>query len=98
MNASQRRAEITANIVERTGIDEAMIARLVHFLDSNNRAIRQHRPRLGCGRWFRPTFLAEEITGSKHRCFLALRRMNAGPDAAVFDRTRLPQDPLVNNI
>ena len=30
MNASQRRAQITADIVERTGIDEAMIRRLVH--------------------------------------------------------------------
>lgn len=30
MNASQRRAQITADIAERTGIDEAMIERLVH--------------------------------------------------------------------
>jgi hemoglobin len=30
MNASQRRAQITADIAERTGIDEAMIQCLVH--------------------------------------------------------------------
>jgi hemoglobin len=30
MNGSQRRAQITADIAERTGIDDAMIQRLVH--------------------------------------------------------------------
>jgi hemoglobin len=30
MNASERRAQITADIVKRTGIDETMIQRLVH--------------------------------------------------------------------
>src|SRR5688500_8748475 len=30
MTASQRRAQITADIAERTGIDDAMIQRLVH--------------------------------------------------------------------
>jgi hemoglobin len=30
MNASQRRAQITADITERTGIDDAMIQHLVH--------------------------------------------------------------------